>query len=752
MHQPATSYLAAASPCGPCPRLRTAVRAFVSNPSQALAKTRSSQLKRHPRTLTPTTTAAVAESVAHSMEVPAVTPCGEKLMNIVFVSAEITPWSKTGGLADVCGSLPVELAKRGHNVFTIAPRYDQYWDAWDTDVTLTIDGETVRFFHTVKGGVHRVWVDHPWFLSKVWGLTGSKLYGPKSGADYVDNQRRFSLLCKAAIESLTALPFMPGEDAVLVANDWHASLIPILLKDVYQPSGRFVNTPAALCIHNIAFQGRFWPESFAQLGLPEASRARFAFEDGYPTIFDETSPVDESVAAPGQRFSKINWLRAGISACDKLLTVSPHYATEIASGPQLGVELDDVIRAKGVEGIVNGMDVADWNPALDKFLSFKYNAESVEAGKAFAKAALQREVGLPVTPSTPLFGFIGRLEEQKGVDILIASLDKLPANAQVQVVVLGTGKVELEAQVRNLAARYPGVAVGVAQFNNPLAHLITAGADYMLIPSRFEPCGLIQLHAMSYGTVPVVASTGGLVDTVKEGVTGFQMGAMNPDALTDGDAEAVAATIARAAEVYGTQTYSAMRDACIAQDLSWALPAKKWEAVLAELKYGNALAEKAAEQKAEVPTPVVKLDSPGSYPDAPGPKPADVAAAIAAPKLKSSASTTSTVVSPAAAAAAAATVSKSSTAAMKKKTEAASFVSSRTSAAAAAKATVADAPAPVPPPSAATTTTVAASKVNTNGNGKVNGSASPSPVASKGNQSSVSTSTVSASKVATKNA
>ena len=558
-----------------------------------------------------------------------------------------------------------------------------------------IDGETVRFFHSVKAGVHRVWVDHESFLGKVWGPTGSKLYGAKSGADYVDNPKRFALLCKAAVEALTQLPFLPGEDTVIVCNDWHTALVPVLIKDVYQPAGKFLDTPVALCIHNIAFQGRFWPETFSSLGLPESSLGRFSFEDGYPQTFDETSPIDENgaasiAAAPGQRFAKLNWLRAGITATDKLLTVSPHYATEIASGPQLGVELDTVIKAKGVEGVVNGMDVADWNPALDKFLAFKYNSESVEAGKGYAKANLQREAGLPVTPSAPLFGFIGRLEEQKGVDILIAALDKLPKDIKAQVVILGTGKAALEAEVKNLANRFPNTAVGVVQFNNTLAHLITAGADFMMVPSRFEPCGLIQLHAMAYGTVPIVASTGGLVDTVKEGVTGFQMGAFDPDGLTDADAEAVATTMVRAAEVYGTPAYATMRDACIDQDLSWALPAKKWEAILTELKFGSSVAAEAAADKASVGTPVAKLENPEKYPAALNPKPADVAAAVAAPKLGAAAPPTT----PAAVIAAAALKPTGV------KPAPAAFVTKET-AKAAAKATVGDAPTPIPPAAAA---------------------------------------------------
>jgi granule-bound starch synthase len=178
-------------------------------------------------------------------------------------------------------------------------------------------------------------------------------------------------------------------------------------------------------------------------------------------------------------------------------------------------------------------------------------------------------------------------------------------------VVLGTGKKSLEAAVTTLSADLPGKAAGVVKFSAPMAHLITAGADFMLVPSRFEPCGLIQLHAMQYGTVPVVASTGGLVDTVKEGVTGFHIGALDPDSLTEADAEAVAATVARAAEVYGTPAYAALRDACIAQDLSWAKPAKKWEGVLSEMFYGAAgPTPQATAQKQAVATPVAKLDNP----------------------------------------------------------------------------------------------------------------------------------------------
>jgi granule-bound starch synthase len=510
-------------------------------------------------------------------------------MNIVFVAAEVSPWSKTGGLGDVIGGLPIELAKRGHSVISIAPRYDQYADGWDTSITATIDGEEVRYFHAFKKGVHRVFIDHPWFLAKVWGKTGAKLYGSKSGSDFVDNHKRFALFCKSAIEAVKVLPFGGGEKTVFVANDWHSALVPIMIKDVYQAKGQFKEAKVALCIHNIAFQGRMWDKTFSELGLPESSKEKFSFTDGYSKLYTEVDPMDEDVPekeVPGVVYKKINWLKAAILSCDKVLTVSPNYASEISADSAGGVELDEYLReAGGVEGIVNGMDVEEWNPMTDKFLDVNYNKLSVYAGKAAAKEALQAELGLPIDPKVPLFAFIGRLEEQKGVDIMLASL-KLLAGAPVQVAILGTGKAKLEAALKALSKLSPNFA-GVVKFSAPLAHMLTAGADYMLVPSRFEPCGLIQLHAMQYGTPPLVSSTGGLVDTVKEGITGFHMGAFDPEELLISDAEAIATTVKRAAQAYATPAWKDMVAACISQDLSWGKPAKKWEGILEDLMAGK---------------------------------------------------------------------------------------------------------------------------------------------------------------------
>ncbi|XP_061336467.1 granule-bound starch synthase 1, chloroplastic/amyloplastic-like [Gastrolobium bilobum] len=504
--------------------------------------------------------------------------CG---MNLIFVGTEVGPWSKTGGLGDVLGGLPPALAAIGHRVMTISPRYDQYKDAWDTSVTVEVKlgdrTEKVSYFHCYKRGVDRVFVDHPMFLEKVWGKSGTKLYGPTAGEDYQDNQLRFSLFCQAALEAPRVLNLKSseyfsgpyGEDVIFVANDWHTALLPCYLKALYQSIGIYKNARVVFCIHNIAYQGRFAFADFSLLNLPDQFKSSFDFIDGH------VKPV---------MGRKTNWMKAGILESHLVLTVSPYYAQELVSGPDKGVELDNIIRRTGITGIVNGMDVQEWNPSTDKYITVKYDASTVLEGKALLKEALQAEVGLPVDRNIPLIGFIGRLEEQKGSDILVAAIPQF-IKENVQIVALGTGKKQMEKQLQQLEVSYPDKARGVAKFNVPLAHMIIAGADFILIPSRFEPCGLIQLQAMRYGTVPIVASTGGLVDTVKEGFTGFQMGPFNVEceAVDPADVDALAKNVIRALAVYGTQAFTEMIKNCMAQDLSWKGPAKKWEEVLLSL-------------------------------------------------------------------------------------------------------------------------------------------------------------------------
>ena len=392
-------------------------------------------------------------------------------MKIVFVSAECAPWSKTGGLGDVVGSLPVELAKRGHQVMTISPRYDQYKGAWDTSVHVDALGKSVGFFHEKKQGVDRVFVDHPLFLAKVWGKTGSKLYGEKSGSDFADNQERFAMFCHAAIKAPTALVDLGyGEDVVFVANDWHSSLVPVILNKVYRPAGMYTAAKCAMTIHNIAFQGRFMPTPMSTYGLPESAGDDFFFEDGYNKVYDENTPAKEDGKEEfdGKIYRKVNWLKAGFMNSDKNLTVSENYAKEISSSKAKGVELDDVlVKAGGIEGIVNGMDPTEWNPAKDKFIDVPYDKTTVVEGKAAAKQALQAEVGLPLDPEAPVFGYIGRLEEQKGCDIMMEAVPKLlKAVPNAQVVILGTGKKSMEKTLEALDEAEPSCA-GIVKFSAP---------------------------------------------------------------------------------------------------------------------------------------------------------------------------------------------------------------------------------------------------------------------------------------------
>ncbi|KAG0474512.1 hypothetical protein HPP92_014198 [Vanilla planifolia] len=502
-------------------------------------------------------------------------------MKIIFVATEVALWSKTGGLGDVLGGLPPALAANGHRVMTVAPRYDQYSDAWDTGVLLQIKvgdkTETVRFFHCYKRGVDRVFVDHPMYLEKVCGKTEGKIYGPVTGTDYEDNQLRFSLLCLAALEAPRVLnlknsffsgPY--GEDVVFVANDWHTGPLPCYLKSMYKANGIYNSAKVAFCIHNVAYQGRFAFSDFPLLNLPDRFKASFEFIDGYD------KPV---------KGRKINWLKAGLTESDRNLTVSPHYAKELVSGIQRGVELDNILRVVGISGIVNGMDIDDWNPTTDKYIAANYDAETVSDGKAINKEALQAEVGLPVNKDIPIVIFIGRLEEQKGSDILAEAIPQF-IEENVQIIVLGTGKKKMEKQLKELEEKYPKKARGITKFNVPLAHQMFAGGDLIIVPSRFEPCGLVQLQGMQYGTLPIGTYTGGLVDTITDGVTGFLMSCFGVecDTVDPSDVAAITSTVKRALKVYGTPKFKDMIRNCMVQDLSWKGPAKQWEKVLLSLK------------------------------------------------------------------------------------------------------------------------------------------------------------------------
>ncbi|AQL02319.1 Granule-bound starch synthase 1 chloroplastic/amyloplastic [Zea mays] len=310
---------------------------------------------------------------------------------------------------------------------------------------------------------------------------------------------------------------------------------------------------------------------YPELNLPERFKSSFDFIDGYE------KPVEGR---------KINWMKAGILEADRVLTVSPYYAEELISGIARGCELDNIMRLTGITGIVNGMDVSEWDPSRDKYIAVKYDVSTAVEAKALNKEALQAEVGLPVDRNIPLVAFIGRLEEQKGPDVMAAAIPQLMEMVEdVQIVLLGTGKKKFERMLMSAEEKFPGKVRAVVKFNAALAHHIMAGADVLAVTSRFEPCGLIQLQGMRYGTPCACASTGGLVDTIIEGKTGFHMGRLSVDCnvVEPADVKKVATTLQRAIKVVGTPAYEEMVRNCMIQDLSWKGPAKNWENVLLSL-------------------------------------------------------------------------------------------------------------------------------------------------------------------------
>ncbi|GFQ06480.1 soluble starch synthase 1 chloroplastic/amyloplastic [Phtheirospermum japonicum] len=430
--------------------------------------------------------------------------------NVVFVTSEAAPYSKTGGLGDVCGSLPIALARRGHRVMVVSPRYlngnqsdKKFANAVDTKRRSKINCfggvQEVGFFHEYRAGVDWVFVDHP-----SYHRPGTP-YGDTYGA-FGDNQFRFTLLCHAACEAPLVLPlggFTYGENCLFVANDWHAGLVPVLLAAKYRPYGVYKDARSIIVIHNLAHQGVEPASTYKNLGLPPGWYK--ALEWVFPT-WARTHALD-----PGEA---VNVLKSAIVTADRIVTVSQGYSWEITT-PEGGYGLNELLSSRKavLTGITNGIDGSEWDPATDEHLVSNYSVDDF-SGKVQCKIELQKELGLPVRPDCPLIGFIGRLDFQKGVDIILSAIPDL-MHDDVQFVMLGSGEKQYEEWMRNSESVYKDKFRGWVGFNVPISHRITAGCDILVMPSRFEPCGLNQLYAMKYGTVPVVHSTGGLRDTVQ---------------------------------------------------------------------------------------------------------------------------------------------------------------------------------------------------------------------------------------------
>lgn len=435
----------------------------------------------------------------------------DKKMQVVFASAEAAPFVKTGGLGDVAGSLPRALVAAGADVIVMVPKYgtiaSEYTDRMehvaDFYVSLGWRNEYCGLERLVIDGVTYLFIDNERYFKRDYP------YG------FFDDGERFAFFSKAVTESLQHLPEGFQCD-VLHCNDWHTALAPVFLREFYQGLPLYERVKTVFSIHNIAFQGQYADtilnDILGMAHIPNAARQLRC---------DERS---------------INYMQGALDYSDAITTVSPSYAWEIQT-PEYGEGLDGILRRRSnvLSGILNGIDTDAWNPATDPMIHANYSAADM-SGKKACKAALQEELGLEVRDDRPLMVMVTRLTRQKGMDLVTYALDRILSGG-VQVAVLGTG--DYEEPMRYFANKYPGTCAARITFDNALSHRMYAGADMFLMPSLFEPCGLSQMIAMRYGTLPVVRETGGLRDTVApynqftgEG-TGFTFANFNGDEMGD---------------------------------------------------------------------------------------------------------------------------------------------------------------------------------------------------------------------------
>ena len=446
---------------------------------------------------------------------------------ILFATPEIAPWVKTGGLGDVGAALPAALAEAGLEVRVLVPGYPALLAAFPERSTLVrIDAGGGQIpaaaisRAALRPGLELLLLECPACYARDGGP-----YQDRSGRDWADNALRFGLLSRAAALLASRQTPLDWSPDVMHCNDWQTALAPAYLRYRLQPACATVTT-----IHNLAFQGLFPATLLEALDLPASA-----------------------MAIDGVEFhGSISFLKAGLQHSDRITTVSPGYAREICE-PEHGCGLDGLLRYRrdrrsgDLSGILNGIDTRAWNPATDRLLAAPYSSGSL-AGKATNRTALATRLGLELGDDTPILGVVGRMTEQKGVDLLLAAAPTLLERG-ARLAVLGSGEPAMQTAWRQLAAAYRGRIGAQIGFDEPLAHLIEAGADMFLMPSRFEPCGLNQMYSLAYGTPPVVRATGGLADTVIDctpqslaagTANGFTFGPATTEALLEAVARAVA--------------------------------------------------------------------------------------------------------------------------------------------------------------------------------------------------------------------
>jgi starch synthase len=473
---------------------------------------------------------------------------------VLAVASECVPLVKTGGLADVVGALPAALARHEVAVTTLLPGYPAVMAAIGGARALRVMpdlfGGPARIVPGTIAGLDLLALDAPHLFAR-----HGNPYQDSTGAEWGDNGVRFAALGAAA--AYVAGGALPGRKFTVVhAHDWQAGLAPAYLRFA---SARI---PSLFTIHNLAFQGKFPAALFPVLGLPAESFATAGLE----------------------YFGGVGFMKAALWFADRINTVSPGYAAEIMT-PKLGMGLDGLLRGRSADvcGIVNGIDTDEWNPATDPQLAARYSAAD-PAPRAANKAALRHAFGLSADAAGPLFAFIGRLTWQKGVDLV---LEAIPAilEADAQLAILGTGEPGLEARSRGAAAANPGRIGAVLAFDERLARLAYGGADAVLAPSRFEPCGLTQLCALRYGALPVVARTGGLADTVIDANhAALQAGTGTGFMAAPDDVPMLMHAIRRAADAFARpETWRRLQANAMAADVSWTRSAADYAALLKDL-------------------------------------------------------------------------------------------------------------------------------------------------------------------------
>ena len=475
-------------------------------------------------------------------------------MKILYVAAEAVPFAKTGGLADVAGSLPKALKADGVDVRVIMPKFGKIPEAYRNAMEHVYDGELPVAWRKKYVGLDKYELDGVtyYFVDNEEYFNREGFYG------YDDDAERFSFFSRAVLDLLQAMDFWPD---VIHTNDWHAGLVNVFLKLEHMGDARYERIKTVYTIHNLKYQGVFPKDVMPDvLGLDWKY-----FNNGDLEFYDA-----------------VNFMKGGIIYADAITTVSKTYAKEIQY-PYFGEHLDGLLRSReqDISGIVNGIDYSVYNPRTDKYIFETYDEESLDR-KLDNKIALQKSLGLPERRNVPLIAIVSRLVEPKGMDLVVRMMDEILQHEEIQLVVLGTGEKRYEDWFKGLAWRYPKKVSVNIYFSNELAQRIYAGADIFLMPSKYEPCGIGQLIALRYGTIPVVRQTGGLKDTVQQYNKYTQEG--NGFVFENYNAHEMMYALKRALSFYGNyEIWHKIQLNAVQADYSWKRSAKEYEALYERL-------------------------------------------------------------------------------------------------------------------------------------------------------------------------